>query len=129
MNYGRLKKIFAFGDFERDQWVAREARQIPKGALVLDVGAGNCRYHALFSHCVYKTHDFAKLSKELTGGGYGKLDYVSDICSIPVEDESFDAVLCTEVLEHVPDPVKAIEEFARLLKPGGKLILTAPFFR
>jgi len=40
---------------------------------------------------------------------------------------SFDAILCSEVLEHVPEPTHALDEFARLLKPGGVVILTAPF--
>ena len=35
--------------------------------------------------------------------------------------------MCTEVLEHVPDPIAAIKEFNRLIKPGGYLLLTAPF--
>jgi len=55
------------------------------------------------------------------------LDIVSDITSISVDDESFDCILCTEVLEHVPDAVAAIREFSRILKPGGILIITAPF--
>jgi ubiquinone/menaquinone biosynthesis C-methylase UbiE len=56
-----------------------------------------------------------------------RLDIVSDITAIPEPDESFDAILCTEVLEHVPDPVEALRELARLLKKGGYIILTAPF--
>jgi SAM-dependent methyltransferase len=58
---------------------------------------------------------------------YGKLDIICDITNIPRPDHSFDAILCTEVFEHIPDPISAIKEFSRLLKPGGKLILTAPF--
>jgi len=50
-----------------------------------------------------------------------------DIISIPEPDASFDVIMCNEVLEHLPDPVKAIHEFSRLLKPGGRIILTAPF--
>lgn len=46
---------------------------------------------------------------------------VSDITAIP----ALDAILCSEVLEHVPEPTHALDEFARLLKPGGVLILTA----
>ena len=42
-------------------------------------------------------------------------------------DEAVDAILCTEVFEHIPDPIKAIREFNRLLKQGGALIITAPF--
>ena len=46
---------------------------------------------------------------------------------MPVEDAFFDVVLCTEVLEHLPDPIKALAELSRVLKKGGQLILTAPF--
>ena len=56
-----------------------------------------------------------------------RLDIVSDIVSIPEPDESFDAIMCIEVFEHLPNPVLAIQEFARLLRPGGQLIITAPF--
>jgi ubiquinone/menaquinone biosynthesis C-methylase UbiE len=57
---------------------------------------------------------------------YGVADIVSDINHIPVDDESFDHVLCSEVLEHVPKPVDTIRELARVLRPNGTLILTAP---
>lgn len=56
-----------------------------------------------------------------------RIDIVSDITAIPAPDGSFDAILCSEVLEHVPEPTHALDEFARLLKPEGCLILTAPF--
>src|SRR5206468_2559034 len=64
---------------------------------------------------------------QMTAWDYGKLDIVSDIAAIPEPDGSFDAILCSEVLEHVPDAVKVIGELARLLRSGGTLILTAPF--
>ena len=56
-----------------------------------------------------------------------KLDIVSDIIDIPLPDKSIDAIMCTEVLEHIPNPVAALNEFRRLLKPGGYLLITAPF--
>jgi SAM-dependent methyltransferase len=64
---------------------------------------------------------------QTTSWNTSRIDVVSDIAAIPAPDESFDAVLCSEVLEHVPDPTRALDEFARLLRPGGKLIITAPF--
>ena len=56
-----------------------------------------------------------------------KIDIVSDISSIPVNDRSFEYVLCTEVLEHVPDPIIALQEMVRILEPKGKIIITVPF--
>lgn len=124
----KYQKIFKFNQYERDRWVSEQARRLPSGCRILDVGAGSCPYRSYFRHCIYKTHDFTELSKEqlIGNSGYGQIDYISDIVSIPVANASFDAILCTEVLEHVPDPIRALKEFARILKPGGKLLLTAP---
>jgi SAM-dependent methyltransferase len=51
-----------------------------------------------------------------------------DIHQIPFEANTFDAVLCNHVLEHVKDDLKAMEEIHRVLKPGGFAILQVPFF-
>jgi ubiquinone/menaquinone biosynthesis C-methylase UbiE len=122
------KKLFSFNDHERDQWVTQQAVLIPAGWKVLDVGAGSCPYQRLFSHCEYRSHDFVAVTPEQLRGkrGYGNIDYISDITTIPVASESFDVILCTEVLEHVSEPIKAVNEFRRILRPGGTLLLTAP---
>jgi SAM-dependent methyltransferase len=123
----KASTVFNFNVLNRDAWIEQQAKTIKKGSLVLDAGAGSCPYKPLFAHCNYKTQDFVSLSDEqLSGGKYGQIDYVCDIAAMPVEDAYFDCILCTEVLEHVPEPTKVIEEFARILKQGGKLILTAP---
>ncbi len=51
---------------------------------------------------------------------------ISDIQNIAHFDTSFDTVICCETIEHVPDPGKALRELARVLKPTGRLFLTAP---
>lgn len=119
--------LFSFNPVLRDRWVAGQAAQLERGAKVLDAGAGSCPYRSLFAHCEYRTQDVALLKgDQLRQGGYGQIDYVCDATAIPVPAASFDAILCTEMLEHHPEPVRVVAEFARVLAPGGRLILTAP---
>lgn len=120
----KYEKVVYFNVHERREWVARQARALSPGTRILDVGAGVGQYRGLFDHCEYRTHDFAQEPETI--GQYTELDYVSDILAIPVPDGSMDAVLCTEVLEHVPLPIEAVHELARILRPGGLLLLTAP---
>jgi ubiquinone/menaquinone biosynthesis C-methylase UbiE len=128
-----LRSVFATSDLlafnlrNRDRWIAEQAASVPAGAKVLDVGAGSAPYRALFGHCEYKTQDFAQLSDDqLRYGGYSPIDFFSEANAIPVPDASFDVVICTEVLEHVPEPIAVVREFGRIVAPGGRLILTAP---
>src|SRR5256885_11973581 len=106
------KDIFAFNETARDRWIEANAKGIAPRSRVLDVGAGPCKYRRLFTHCEYKAHDFARY--EGTEHSYGELDLVSDIGEIPVPDGSFDWIICTEVLEHVPRPDLALREFSRI---------------
>ena len=55
------------------------------------------------------------------------IEVFGDGTSLPFADGSFDTVLATEVLEHLPTPDLAVAEAARILKPGGKLLVTVPF--
>lgn len=126
-NIGFIKNIYAFNVTNRDRWIKSQASTIPKGSKVLDVGAGSCPYRELFAHCEYHTQDVAQLKPEqIRYGGYGQIDYIGDASSIAVTDRYFDVVMCTEMLEHHPEPIKVVRELARVLRPGGKLLLTAP---
>lgn len=118
----------------RECWLERVLRSLPKGSRILDAGAGTQRYRKFCTHLNYVSQDFAEYDGKGDAAGlqtgefnYGKLDIVSDITCIPEPDASFDAIMCIEVLEHLPHPVLAIKEFARLLRTSGYLILTAPF--
>lgn len=125
-------------EFVRYEFVVQEIKKIPSDKILLDAGCGSQRYRQYCSHLKYKAQDFGQYStdqKKMLGtegaGGtegyqYGKLDYVGDIWNIDETAETFDAILCTEVLEHIPYPIETIKEFSRLLKKDGKLILTAP---
>lgn len=118
----------------RLRWLEHTLPQIPDGARILDAGAGSQRYRHLCSHLVYVAQDLASYDGvgdgkglQRTGLDFSKIDIISDIAHVPEPDGSFDAIMCTEVLEHIPSAEAAIREFARLLKQGGHLILTAPF--
>jgi SAM-dependent methyltransferase len=120
-------ELFAFNLRNRDEWIAAQAASVQEKLKVLDVGAGSAPYRAFFAHCDYKTQDFSALTgDQLRHGGYAAIDIVSPADAIPVADASFDVILCTEVLEHVPEPISVIKEFSRILSAGGRLILTAP---
>jgi SAM-dependent methyltransferase len=117
----------------REAWLKKVLSQLPAGASLLDAGAGECAYRKYCGHLRYVSQDLAKydgtgeVGLQMGSWDTSRIDIVSDITDIPVADASFDAVLCTEVLEHVTDPVAALNELERVLKPGGTLIITAPF--
>jgi ubiquinone/menaquinone biosynthesis C-methylase UbiE len=128
-----LQRIFIFNQYERDSFVREWAAKLAPGSKVLDIGAGPCRYRPLFSHCNYYAQDFAKYEGSTQGSladegrwSYGKLDFISDATAIPAPDGSFDAVLCTEVLEHVAEPIVVVYEISRILRPGGRVLMAAP---
>jgi ubiquinone/menaquinone biosynthesis C-methylase UbiE len=118
----------------RDEWLKDRLSKLSTGTRLIDVGAGECRNRIFCPHLNYTSQDFNQFQggqnawdSKRTNWDTSKIDIVSDITSIPVENASFDAVLCTEVFEHLPSPIDALKEFKRILKPKGTLIITAPF--
>ena len=122
-----LNYIFNFNQEVINEFIINVVRkEMQPGSKILDAGAGTVRYKKYFSDCIYLTQDFNQYEDPSGEFQYGKLDYVSDIIDIPVEDNSFDAIICTEVFEHIPRPDLAVKEFSRILKQGGRLYITAP---
>lgn len=123
---------------ERDDFVRSQLAKLPNGSRILDAGAGSQRYRDSCRHLRYVAQDFGGYiadeqatlissdSAAASAYEYGPIDIVSDIWSMPCGDQEFDAVLCTEVLEHVPYPVSTVQELARVLVDDGTLIVTAP---
>jgi SAM-dependent methyltransferase len=108
-------------------WLNREltafSAGLPTGTMVLDAGSGNQIYKPIFAHCEYESADFEKVDKP-----YAKSAYTCDLRSIPVEDGRFGAVVFTQVMEHLPEPAAVLRELHRVLKPGGTLFYTGPFW-
>lgn len=103
------------------------ANTLPKvrGSL-LDVGCGEMPFRfALHPDVKYTGLDVEQaVTFDIVGDDDIRL---FDGFDMPFPDNHFDNVLCTEVLEHAVDPVQLVKEMHRVLKPGGKLVLTVPF--
>ena len=81
-------------------------RHLPKGSVGLDINPRNLEIlrERLPNHTLVE----------------------GDVEALPFEDGSFGTILCTEVLEHIPDPAAALAEYRRVLQPGGVLIGSVP---
>lgn len=107
--------------FQPDRYLLK--KQIQKythyiRGVVLDAGSGDGeRYKNFFNFDKYITLDI--------NSSY-KVDIIGSVENIPAESESFDSIISTQVLEHVKNPQKAVEEFYRVLKLGGHCLVTVP---
>jgi SAM-dependent methyltransferase len=115
--------------------------RVGRGTRFIDVGAGAGRhsYEALRRGAVVTAYDMdevelkgvdamfgaLELEGEVPPGGRGEVK-VGDILDMPYADGSFDVVLASEILEHVPADDRAIGELVRILAPGGILAITVP---
>lgn len=88
--------------------------------LVLDIGGGRVTTNHSYEDIFPNRHTFDIDPERLP-------DTVGDVHSLPFADNSHGFILCTEVLEHLHSPQKAIDEMKRVLTPGGKILLTTRF--
>lgn len=117
--------------------------QLGPGDLVLDMGAGAGR-HAFevyrrgadivaLDYSLADLKEVANLFSAMAGAGeVSPATHASvvngDGTGLPFGDDTFDAIVCSEVMEHIPDDSAAARELARVLKPGGLLAVTVPTF-
>ncbi len=122
-NFADRNKLQDIGRWYVNEYVKYVASVLPAGSSILDAGAGECVYKKFFSHCDYKSIDLAVGE---SAWNYKNLDYVGFLHKMPLDDEKFEAVLCTQVLEHLEWPRESVKEMFRVLKPNGKLYMTVP---
>ena len=120
----------------RDDWILNRlkvlsGRKTGSAKTVLDVGAGSGPYKQSIIEMgfSYTAHDFGRYDPGKGGPGlqndmwnYTELDFTCDILDIP-KSAAADIVMCTEVLEHVPDPARAFHKLWTLVRPGGRCSL------
>lgn len=133
----KLKKLLAnVGDlgFRRRVIEIIESLGIKDGEVILDCGCGEGFYVMVITQLFLKVkvvafdHDKPLLEKAKSWIGNNKnvTWVVGDIYKIPYQDNYFDKVILSEVLEHIPDDERALKEVRRVLKPNGKIAITVP---
>ncbi len=131
MSYSRLRRlvpaflrrqVFYF-ESEIEARCAAYAANLPQGTLLLDAGAGESQYRHLFPQCRYTGVDLAVGD---ANWNYSKLDALANLLALPFRSGSFAAVLSIVTLEHVSDPLLALQEMGRVSAKGARLFLVVP---
>jgi SAM-dependent methyltransferase len=102
------------------EFILEQRQQMDDQICILDAGAGEQPYSAIFKGLRYESTD-------MPGGFYkNKQDFECELHDIPKPNNYYDVILLTQVLEHVPNPQAILFEINRVLKPNGKLLISVP---
>ena len=131
--YRREASFFRRGRAAIQAYIRRAAAEKWLEGCVLEIGSGQETYTR--DEFLAQSPTMTFLRSEISTGGYGRQASVSagfyallcDVTCMSFRDKSLDGVICSEVLEHVPNYQAALDEIARVLRPGGKLLITSPF--
>lgn len=118
-----LQRRVEVDNYRLYEFMERAGHALPTTARVLDAGAGEGKYKDVFAHTRYTGIDMAVGDAQWD---YTHLDVIGSLTHLPFASDSFDAIICTQVLEHVPEPAWVLAELTRLLRPGGQLFLSVP---
>ncbi|NQV88628.1 MAG: class I SAM-dependent methyltransferase [Parcubacteria group bacterium] len=122
----------------RAKIILKEALRISKSSAVLDAGCGYGLYSMILAENGFNHIDAIDLDQkriENINNVLGELPrlrpsiktHIGSITKLPFQNESYDLIICSEVVEHIRDDISAIKELARVLKPNGTLILSVPY--
>jgi SAM-dependent methyltransferase len=104
---------------------------LPADARILDIGTSTGTNLRMLRDLGFSRYEGLDMSDEAVrwcaDKGYGKVTR-GDACALPFPNANFDLVLATDIIEHVDDDVLALGEIRRVLKPGGRVLVTVPAF-
>lgn len=106
----------------------RKCLRPQKGEWTLEVGSGLSPMTVASGRTVYSELSFPALRTLRRRGGKG-VHVAADAAHLPFREGAFSQVICSEVLEHLPEDLRALGEIASVMRPGGALILTFPHRR
>lgn len=111
-------------DGQRRPYFQKVFSEIGPVQRILDLGCGKKPWKVIYSPYAETSFGIDVLH---TYHGSSAVDAFFDGRRIPFQDATFDVVFCTEVMEHVPEPGDFLAEIHRVLRPGGRLVMTTPF--
>lgn len=113
------------------RWMHDQLHDLPPRSAVLEVGCGDAsftqelvKYSPDVTAIDISAAQIAENSHQFTGITFRQCDVAE---RLPFADETFEAIWCSEVLEHLFDPAFALREMRRVIKPGGRLLVTVPY--
>lgn len=122
----------------RARIILREAMKAPRSARILDAGCGYGLYSLTLAELGYKHIDALELEAERITALHTALEELpaakahikvqqDSLTHLPFDDNSYDVIICSDVIEHIADDISAVRELSRVLKPEGLLILSVPY--
>lgn len=105
------------------EFLEKEYKQIKPGQSVLTIGAGGKINKELYKYGEEKYFDILSFDIDEDRGP----DVVGDICTYDFKEKRFDVIIMSEVIQFLQTPQIGIDNVYKILKPGGRLILTSPF--
>lgn len=126
LNNNKLIRAAHFGysirRFYVDEFYSRHIKMLKPDSVILDIGGTKLKKRGNFN-----VENYGFQVKYLNINPETAPDFLCDASSIPTEDNLFDGVICSEVLEHVEDPRPIMKEIFRVLKSEGAALVVVPF--
>ncbi len=107
-----------------DPALSKSFKDYARGAM-LDIGCGVKPYASAAAPYVTR---HVGLDRPPSRSAQSRADLIASAYAVPFQDERFDTILCTDVLEHLEEPLKALHEAFRILTRGGHAIATVPLY-
>ncbi len=113
------------------RWMSKWLQDFNPKEKLLEVGCGDCQFTEDLSKFTQKMTaiDISAVQIERNKPNHQNIDFREHDLSnaMPFSDNEFAAIWCSEVIEHLSEPIVALEEMHRVLRPGGRLLVTVPY--